>query len=254
MDQKQLITKLIDYFPDILFGTFSYGNISDICFIKFPTNIIHLNLEFNSINILKRFCFILLVYIKSIILDFNMITEIESFAFLNLTNLKLLSLSYNLIKALPVYFVRYSHLKMLSVRNIRFTKIEINAFHGLNSDVVFNSDYHICCTVPSKSKCTARISWHFTCSEMLPNTQLKVMFLSQVLILPLVNIFSIVLHISSSNSSIMVPSLNCSGLLLGLYYCIVLVPDFKFQELLMVKAEEWRSGIICFAAFGIMLG
>ena len=127
MNEQHLMKNVAQTFPDVLFGKFSAGNVSAICSIQFPLNIIHLDLPFNSIKHLRSFCSSSLFYVKAIVLDHNIITKVESFAFFKLTNLKFISLPHNFTESLPFHFVMIPHMKVLSVKSMKFPQIKTNA-------------------------------------------------------------------------------------------------------------------------------
>ena len=73
----------------------------------------------------------------------------------------------------------------------------------------------------------------------------------------LVNSVSILLHIVTGKFSrtfaVTVVSINLDDVLCGLYLCIILIVDIKYQGSFVVKEELWRSNLLCFIAFDTIL-
>ena len=86
------------------------------------------------------------------------------------------------MESLPFHFVMIPHMKVLSVKSMKFPQIKTNAFKGVNVDIIYATDYYLCCIVTSTSQCSAVIPWYFSCSDLLPN-KCKTIFITLIMTL-----------------------------------------------------------------------
>ncbi len=101
-------------------------------------------------------------------------------------------------------------------------------------------------------------SWYQTCSDIVgkKNDALIVSITTSVLIV-VGNIASLVFSVFRTESGkpflAIVVSININHLLCALYLCIAWVADVVFETSSVVQSKSWRSGPICFSAYGIII-
>ncbi len=247
---------IVQKFPGLIFAVFIHSCINDICHILYPGFVIHFDVSYNLVAKLQNNCLFSLWKTKILNLKDNHISLIEDQSFRNLTALQFLSLSNNPLGNLPEKFIFDSlSVRLVSMRNISLQHFDTDAFQAATSLMVDVTDYHLCCIAPSRINCTSEIPWYFSCSDLLPETAMRVIFI-------LVSVFILVLNISSLAVHLMMPqkaylcvvvSANMTETLFLLYLCFLWGADIYFEGEFLLEEELWRTSSGCFAAFDIVL-
>lgn len=254
-DLKILLSK----FPQILYLRLTGNGITSICNTLFGSHLTFLDLGFNLISALKKYCLTSLNPVKVLLLDYNHITNIESETFTNLSNLKVLSLSNNPLLNFPKHLIKglTKAFSVLAIRNLSLVNIDRNAFDDLSVKVIKATDYQICCISHTKSECTDDKPWYISCSDLLPTKTMKVFFIFVSILLFVANGISILIHILTRKSnkafSASVVAINTCDIICGIYLSILWVADLIHKGSFLVKRENWRSSGICFTAYGFVL-
>ena len=222
------------------------------------TNLLLLDLGHNSLNRILNNCFSSVHLLVSLNLNDNYIELIESGALQNIRNLKFLNLTNNPLHNLPQNILKQSnYLKLLMLYGINLIDIDTKAFNEQILKVILLSNYYVCCIAPTNVICTASKPWYISCSDILPNYSIKILFKTITIVILFLNMVSIVIHLMNKKSTmsftVIVISLNISNLLGLIYMGIIWISDIKLQSIFAVKQKEWRSGSTCFAAFAILL-
>ena len=164
----------------------------------------------------------------------------------------------NPISQLHSYFAIHTpYLTTFSVHNVCLSSIYQQAFDGSKFNLIFTTDYHICCMAPITTVCTAFKPWYISCCDILPSLGMKVFYIIVSVVVFMLNILSIILQSISYQSnkvfSLIVMLINANDILCGLYLCNVWLVDIYFGDSFQVKEELWRSGILCLTAFTTVL-
>ncbi len=231
-------------------------SISSICSTQFPPNLVYLDLGFNEIVGVKKSCFKGPILLKKILLDDNNVTLINSQSFVGVNNLVFLSLSNNPLCNLPEdLFIPIPCLKIFCLKNSDIRDIDTNLFQGTNILAIDTTDYHVCCIASSHAKCTAERPWYIQCSNLLPNIIFRIIFMIISFFAWVISISSILLHTASRKTqkafSNAVTFVNISDTCCALYLLVIWISDVVHDGKFMVNEAAWKSGGICFAAFGI---
>ena len=148
-------------------------------------------------------------------------------------------------------------LRILSIRNIQLKNIHINAFGIINFIFIDATDFHICCVAPVETACSALKNLYMSCSDLLPTVPVRVLFFTVSLIIFVINVSSILFHIYAKHLKrayvYTVVFFNINNLLLFIYLFMISAVDVVFSGRFAVKEEMWRSSILCFSAFSIIL-
>ena len=248
----------VSHFPKMLKLSLIRTGIINICKTYIPDGIIFVDLGFNALIHLSYGCFNSLTQLRIILLENNCIRYINAKSFYHLINLYFLSLANNPLTNLPKYFITHSPcLKVIILKHNSLTDIDPNAFQNLNVEFIDTKDYHICCIAPSNAKCNALQEWYISCTDLLPHQAMRMSLSVISLCILLVNSVSILLHISTGKFSkafaVTTVSINLNDVLCGLYLCIILMVDIKYQGSFLVREELWRSNLLCFIAFDTIL-
>ena len=217
-----------------------------------------LDLGFNSLGQIQKNCFASLWLLQTLIVNDNQINFIETGSFYNLTNLKLINLSNNpLIKQSQSIFKTSVQLKLFYVTNVNFMDIDIHAIQELSVKVIITTDYHLCCISSKDSVCPTHKPWYISCSHILPKENMKNLYISVSTVAIALNFTSILIHFVTRKGnkpySVTVVSINLTDVLFGVYYACIRIADIVFKDRFLVKEMSWRSGTICFVAFGTLL-
>ena len=220
--------------------------------------ILLLDLGFNCLKLIMKNVFASLHLLQTLSLNDNDITLLETNAFYNLSNLKYINLSNNPLMNLQEGFLKYSlQLKLFYIVNVSFVDVHAKALHDLHINVIITTEYHLCCISSNETLCPTYKPWYISCSDILPNDSVKVYFLSVSCLVLLLNVTSILFYLQTIKSnktfSILVISINLNDILCGIYLGCIWLADMIYRGTFLVKENIWRSGPICFAAFGIIL-
>ena len=245
-------------FPQTIFGIFLSNNIGDICEIDLPITIIYLDFGFNHIHNLYQGCFRSSLEIRLIFIDNNLITHIQAYTFWPLFNVSLISLCNNPIFATSKYIVPFVYIKYFSMKNSTPVSIDSNAFYHSNIEVIDVSDFHICCLPQIKSQCVARKPWYISCDSLLNKSIITNMCILVIVLKLCITFLSFVIQnlvreVQTAAFGTIVLSLVFNNLLCVIYLSFIVIADLMYQMTYAVNDVAWRSGPICFSAFGSFL-
>ena len=255
---KLALTKFKVFFPDGIFIKLLSNKITYVCGIYFPVGLQFLDLSFNIISYIDGNCLVMYHRLKVLIFEKNNLTFLRSNSLRGLFELILINLSNNPMVTLPANMFFESHMiSVMYLQNVKLIYISMNSFKRNNLNLIVTNDYRICCLTLHKPMCTANRPWHRTCNGILPTKEMVINFITMSALIFISNIFSAVVCIGSSDYKrafiVSVCFINCNESLLLAYICILCIANFKYQLKIMVDGELWRSGLICFSAFELLL-
>ena len=233
------------------------NDISDVCdaFNKVQNwKCILLDLSFNLLKSIENKCFSNTKLLKSLALNDNDIKSVGKKSFHDLSNLRCLNLTNNPILHLHNHLIFLaSNLKILSIMNISFKEIDLDPFYSSKINFLITKDYHLCCTAPSGTICTAFQHWFISCSDILPLKSMKSFFTSFSILIIVLNSASIIFQLTISKLknafSVIVLFINANDILCGIYLSFIWIADLVFSGKFHVKESSWRAGFLCLAAF-----
>ena len=250
------VIQFVEHCQNVIYLQILNSQLTSPCHIEYPKKLKILDFARNFFKLISKLCFSSLTDLEILMVDQNLITHLHANSFVDTGRLYLLNISHNLLKYFPADIFNVPHsIKMLSLRNNQFSMIDHNAFVNLKVDFIETDDYHICCLVDASYKCNAKKPWYKSCTNLLPDSKTELCFIIISLLLTIVNLLSIIIHnIKPKNSfSITVVSLNIKDTLCAVYFKIIWISHFYLLNTFTVKEEIWRSGLKCFAVFGIVL-
>ena len=217
-----------------------------------------LDLSFNFLKSVEKKCFSTTRFLTSLIINNNNINSIAKYSFHSLFNLKFLSLKNNPLHYLPdAFLISTSNLKTLSIDNVNFQYINPEVFHESNINFIITTDYHICCTAPSSTFCTAFRPWYISCSDILPSLSMKIFYILISIFIIILNFLSLILHVITYRSHktfvVIVFCINVGDILCGIYLSLIWIASISFSGSFHVKEESWKSGFLCLTAFATIL-
>ena len=245
------------FFPSAISATLQYCSLHVVCQSTFPNNVVSIDFSFNHLSVLDKNCFKTINKVQYLSFNHNAIQFLNSSTFALLLNLAYLSLSNNPLS--NVQSQSFSNLTMLSIlnlKNISVNQIERNALFQLpNLQVVWSSDFLVCCATPSKTKCTETLPWYLSCFGHLRNKILMFCFLLAGFAILFVNLLSCGMHFAFKRRQkvffVIVISINANYVLLSLYYFVMWIVDLSHDTSFVLNDAQWRSSEICFTIFSV---
>ncbi|XP_022095240.1 G-protein coupled receptor GRL101-like [Acanthaster planci] len=244
-------------------------------------------LQLSGVNIgrLEQGLFKTSSYLKVLSLRNNLISEIQEDTFDGLDNLLWLDLSNTSLNELPGFSLSHlSSLRGITIFDVPLKRIKTEAFYGLSLvetliivrnikglppleieedafiglervSKLYVDDHRLCCFIPSATECTTLEPEPplFMCSELMPNTVLKVFMWILGISALIGNIFVMVWRCQEKTGgktsrrvhSFLVFNLAVSDALMGLYMLIIASADAYFGERYFEVSMEWRTSILC---------
>ncbi len=118
-------------------------------------------------------------------------------------------------------------------------------------------DTHICCIAPSKSVCSSPPPWHVSCSRLIADTVLLLLYIILSCLIFCLNAASIVVQTCFSQSSSAyahtVRAINLTDMFLSVYLVIIWIANLYFGETFFLAEKVWKSSMMCFIASFIIL-
>ena len=156
----------------------SKNSIFDACEMGSHRKLHFVHLSWNNIRKLSRNCFNNMKNLQLIILKRNMISYVEAKSFHNLNNVFMIDLSSNnLSNLLKDTFVNISIINIIKLNKNSLTQLHMRIMFGLTVQTVYSSNFYICCTLSTKTKCLAPKPWYVSCSDLLPSPAIKIVFI-----------------------------------------------------------------------------
>ena len=250
------LANIISIFNKAKYLKLNHNGIFQVCHNFLSNSTILLDLGFNIVKNMKRHCFVALSSLKSITLSNNYITSIEMHAFCELTGLIFLDLSNNFLTELSNNIIKGSNfLKIFLLKNVTINFLDKDLFNNMISIIIDTNDYRLCCVVAPHIVCTAVIPWYISCSNLLPSSMMRWSFIMMSVFIIVINGISIVINshvIINKAYFICVAAVNVSDVLCSVYLGIIWIFDLAYEGQFILKEVYWRSGPVCFLAFGIM--
>ena len=237
------------------------NHLTSISLLSFLKYLVLLDIAHNYIMKVKQNCFSATKHLMSIFLNNNNIIYLHQNAFHRLHQLRFLDLSSNpFVKLTSNCFSNLLSLKVLNLHNIKFTNIRANSFYSTNVKSIKNQDYKISCMTSVNTFYTSYPPWYISCSDILPRTSMKIMYMSISILTFFLNILSISLHVLKIQNikinqqfQIIVIGLNFSDNLCGIYLTIIWISDIILKGVYVINDNLWKSHPLCFTGLCIIL-
>ena len=235
---------------------FVHNQLESVCFSNLSRKLVFLNVSNNKIQCVQS-CFP--ESLKILDLNFNNIKHLSTNNFANLFCLVFLSLSNNPLNNFPCgLFANSDSFELLTLMNMTFSQIHLSALANVDIKNIVSTDHHICCICSHSTLCKTEMPWYISCTELLPQTPVKILFITMTVLVFLLNIFTLTFHVQMSqlfqNSFLMiVVTINITDCLPSVFFAIIWVNDSALAETFLVNSRWWRSGVACFSAFCILL-
>ena len=230
--------------------------VTDLCNVHHFPNCLSLTLRQNSIKRISKKCSDLMPLLRSLDLSDNKIAVIAKLAFSRLSKLHFLNISNNPLTVLPILFAKKAQI-FLHMVNMHPQIIDIMAFANVKIKSIITKDHHVCCIIPDNTLCPANKPWYISCSDILPNRMIKNFYAIISVLIILLNSASALSHIlrykKNSTFHITIVCININDTLSGIYLFTIWIADFSLKGTFSVKEHLWRSSLVCFGAFTVIL-
>ena len=252
------IKSLFKYMKDcqnVMYLQLSNSGLKSPCHLYYPKRLQILDFSRNIFETIKQLCFTSLPNLEILMLDQNVNTYLQTFSFIDIQKLYLLNISNNPLKFFLGDIYKCPHsMKVLSLRDNQLLTIDPKAFFNLKVDYIETDDYRIFCLVDASYICNAKKPWFKSCTNLLLDFKTEICFITMSSLIITANALSIFMHKIKFNSafSVTVISLNIKDTLCAIYFKIIWISHFYLSDTFAVKEEIWRSGLMCFIAFGIV--
>ena len=252
-----ILNVITQAFQRAIFLHISSQKVLSVCNANLPRNILNLHISSSLVQALTFNCFLSTKSIVKLSVDNNRITQVKNRAVLNLTQLKLLNLSYNPLTHLEENFIKNSpDFKYLEIVEANLKSIDINALQGLEKNVIISGQHVLCCLALKQAVCKANRPWFVSCEALLPNTELKVMFITMPVFVFVFNLLSFVAHSITKQLGdpfvIQVKFTNMFSSFLVFYLTVIWAIDNRHKDSFSTYEQLWRSSVLCFIAFGAL--
>ena len=236
----------------------SRNDITDACLFEKPNHILHFDLSYNLLWNIKVHCFANFKLLYTLILSNNEISYMSVHSFLNLFHLRFLDLSNNPIIFIPNYsFSNLPHLTLLNISLSVKTKISIIMFKNIRiNPIIINTNFYITCVTPVNAICTLYPPWYVSCYGIIPNQELKIVFILIAVCIFIIGFCSISIqsnyHKPKRAFDLTSIAININDIIFLLYLVIILASSTVLLKVVHLSGL-WTTHFLCFSAFAILL-
>ncbi len=241
----------------------SHSEVSDISLLlQRKVNLLFLDCSWNNIQKVHDCSFEKESQTKIVKADNNKIDHVSRNAFQNVPSLIALNLSCNPLTYFSDDAIRQSSsICFISMKYIDLNDISHMMFKEISFDVFETQNFRLCCVIHNDTICTTQIPWSSSCSNLLLNTSIKVVFFVMSSLILLLNIVSIIFQVvvinknrdDSNAFSRSVCVANVCAFASVVYLSFLWIADLVYTNDFVLNEETWRSSISCYAAFSIIL-
>ena len=188
------------FFLNIRFLDIKYHSSTHICINKDKNNYIFsslrkLYMSFNTMFIVKSFCFFSLQNLEILYLQQNRISCVEDRAFCTLVNLKILDLSYNRITKLTKgIFCGLHNVAVINLTANLITTVSKNTFRSIHYKTVHSLNRKVCCMSGSWLKCKVKNDIFSNCNDLISSNVAGQMCWFTGTVTVMLNLISIFIH------------------------------------------------------------
>ena len=247
-------------FENVRYLILVHNNISHVC--NYTSNWILLeilDLSYNLISNIEKNCFYNMQFMTTIKINSNKIHKIHSNSFSFMPNLRFLNLSNNFIVSLPSkVFNKVNSISNLLLKKNDFKFISFQALTDVEIKTLETSKYFICCVIPPGTDCIYPYKpWYMSCSQLLPNLNVRISIGIISLALIIINISSLLLHCikfkQSKSFNVLIIAINLNDMMCATYLTLLFSADSYFGKHFSGNEKAWRGSPVCFFLFFLSL-
>ena len=220
---------------------FSYNMITDVCGepLSLCKSLYSVNFKTNNIILLKKDCFLNMHQLYIIHLESNQIKKMERTAFRNLRNTHLIDLSVNQLSVLGQdIFFNLTRLSTLLLHKNYFKILNPDMQIEVDLKVVVTSTFEICCLVVEETVCKSPRSWIKSCSAVISQLYLKVIFVVVTVLILVLNLFSLSVNFKMHSQvrrkhrtfTVIIAYDSGCNVLCGVYFLLLTTANFYFKR------------------------
>ncbi len=236
------------------------AQISAMCKLHWPQNIVTVKALYNPVILLSKKCFCSLSKLITLDLKNNFIKSVKTATFHDVPSLKSVNLSNNHLTSLPQnLFFNIDKVCVFSVLRNHIHSVDPFTFQNIEIETIETNSFYVCCVALKHSVCNSHPPLHISCHSLLQNSALQTVFVVMSVIVCAFNTISLILHLILRNPSekqkayfTLVVSDNMIDLLFGCYLSTLCVVSKLFDGFYAVSDQTWRSSFWCFFVFALV--
>ncbi len=246
------------HFAEAVFMSLVQSGITQFCLSKTSKNTLKLDLSYNLIQKTVKMCYFDLPNVKMICLNKNIIHCVKDQSFVDLPKLLFLNLSHNLLAAFSSHILhKCPSVKIINIEQNNLTSVGKTSMVDLHVEIMITDNYHICCVTSSETQCFSKGPWYISCTDLLPESTMRITNIVLSLVSFVLNLVSISLHAFSRKSkkafAISEIFINIGDIFCAVYLAVIWITDLVYQGLFMISEKQWRSSAFCFIAHGTIV-
>ncbi len=256
---ESFVLNLFSFSHNVLAIHANNNSLTNVC-QKMQNSMVvsHIDFSKNKITKIETGCFQQAQGVTVLKLRRNRIAVLEKNSLVNLKYLSILDVSHNELKTFCENIGLNVEMEMLFLQQNNIEVLQLNTFKNVDLTLLESDRFEVCCSKPSKARCSAQKPWYKSCSNLLINSKTKVTFCCVSFSVITLNIISSYicfnLYLKSLQIySLLATSINMSDMLYGTYMTILWSADFHYGDVFIFYEKQWKSGITCFAAFSIVI-
>ena len=213
----------------------------------------HVLLQNNPLAVIETSAFEGLINVTKLKLDKMEIRQLLGKTFYGLQNLRELNLSHNLISTITAStFEGLISLERLDISGNKIQQYSKESFSDLRLMFLQSDHYKFCCLAKmSKNACIPKPDEFSSCTAMMKIPALRISLWVIGFIATIGNVGVIVVKFKRKQSRVtgapylLITSLACSDLMMGVYMIIIAAVDMQYAETYIEHDEVWRGSTLC---------
>ncbi len=218
-----------------------------VCACSFPPKLMFFDAEHTAVTRIVSKCFSHLATLLLVSLTYNKIDSVASYGLESLDQLKLVNMSQNPIDYLSKYFmIDCPKITILSLQGTHVTLKDATAVSELSLYFLEVSTFHMCCFAHFETKCRLKPPWYKSCSRLIPNNAIRVLFICVSVCALICIVASLSLHIANrmkhpKEFTVSVIFVNANDALCFVYLMIIWVSDAQHSDNFQLIERDWGS-------------
>lgn len=236
-----------------------HSNLENLCSIIYESKyVLTVDVGFNAMKTIPNGCFSTPNTLQELQINNNRLATLNSKVFSGLLLLRFVNLSNNPLSMIQAdVFCTNSALQLVSLIVTMVAVSNESIFQTTALKVLETNDVRFCCILPPGAQCTSQIPWHMSCSDLLPNTAIKVTFYAMSSTIFVANIISLCLQRITFGKGLektgapgtTVALINSVDILCSVPLLMLWITDLIYTEQFIFNEEYWKRSVVCYLIF-----